>query len=493
MQRVTVIFGTLMALIVGPSSAWAQRQLTLDEALEIAKKRNRDLHAAESRRLEAETSILQARAGLLPIASAQGKYTHNYKEVTFDVGASLRPFKPLGDALVSAFPTGTAGVPNSGACVDAGGNFMNMNPNGTCQLAQAAQGFDQGITQAINTPPVVIQRSEQLDGLLQVTVPVIVPSAWATYSASKRTAESAAANLETSLTTILVQVAQSFYAAAGADELIKVRQHAIQVAKETLDNAQARFSTGVVNRVEVTRAELALVRAQQSLVEALDTQSQVYRALATLLDDHDPFHVEPPAELGAQPKSSPEIAQAALSRRPEIAALEKTLASLDAQESAAAWKWSPSLSAFGNARAFNYVGFSGDKYSWAVGAQIDWALYDGGTRDAQRALAQAQHSESEAQLSLLRDQIADEIANAARVADTKRKALDTAKRSVDLSAETLDLVRAQHDAGTVTQIDLLTAQDNLVAAEVAVAQARFDLALADIAFERAAGLFPKKE
>ena len=67
--------------------------------------------------------------------------------------------------------------------------------------------------------------------------------------------------------------------------------------------------------------------------------------------------------------------------------------------------------------------------------------------------------------------------NADRALTTKRRALDTARRSVQLSKETLDLVQAQHDAGTATQLDLLQAQDNLVAAEVALAQARFDLAL----------------
>jgi outer membrane protein TolC len=101
--------------------------------------------------------------------------------------------------------------------------------------------------------------------------------------------------------------------------------------------------------------------------------------------------------------------------------------------------------------------------------------------------------ESEARLSLLRDSIADEIANTRSIVDTRRQALETAKRSVGLSSETLELVRAQHDAGTATQIDLLTAQDALVTAEVAVAQARFDLALAALSFERAAGLFPRKE
>ena len=51
-------------------------------------------------------------------------------------------------------------------------------------------------------------------------------------------------------------------------------------------------------------------------------------------------------------------------------------------------------------------------------------------------------------------------------------------------------MQVQHDAGTATQLDLLQAQDNLVAAEVALAQARFDLSLGGLTLERLSGSLP---
>src|SRR5262249_45885008 len=82
----------------------------------------------------------------------------------------------------------------------------------------------------------------------------------------------------------------------------------------------------------------------------------------------------------------------------EIAQQQTTIDAAHASSRADAWKWAPTLSAFGNARAFNYAGFSGDKYSWAVGLELDWVLYDGGARDAQRHIADAQRVEAEAHL-----------------------------------------------------------------------------------------------
>ena len=48
-------------------------------------------------------------------------------------------------------------------------------------------------------------------------------------------------------------------------------------------------------------------------------------------------------------------------------------------------------------------------------------------------------------------------------------------------------MRTQYEAGTVTQVDLLGAQDALVGAQEALAQSRFDLAVADLTLRKTAG------
>jgi outer membrane protein TolC len=112
-------------------------------------------------------------------------------------------------------------------------------------------------------------------------------------------------------------------------------------------------------------------------------------------------------------------------------------------------------------------------------------------RTAQRHLAIAQQRENEARIDLLRDTISDEVKNASRALATKRRALDASTRSAELSREALRLVRVQYESGKATQLDLLQAQDSLVAANVGLAQARFALSLADLQLKRAAGTFPK--
>ena len=182
--------------------------------------------------------------------------------------------------------------------------------------------------------------------------------------------------------------------------------------------------------------------------------------------------------------------ESALHLRPEFRALELSVRSADAQRRAYAWRWSPTLSAFGGLRVFNYDNFAREQHSWAIGAQLDWVLYDGGVRDAQRHLARAQAEEAAAQAAVLRDAIGDDLANGHGLLDTKRHAQRAAERSVALALETLELVRTQYAAGNAAQIDLLQAQDGLVAAEESLAQAHFEVAVADLTLRRAAGSFP---
>ena len=63
-----------------PTSAQAERELTLEQALEMGKKRNKSMVAERARLEQAQTSLSSAWAMLLPTIAAQGKYTRNYNE-----------------------------------------------------------------------------------------------------------------------------------------------------------------------------------------------------------------------------------------------------------------------------------------------------------------------------------------------------------------------------------------------------------------------------
>lgn len=461
--RSSAFFAALVVISAG--AARADRSVTLDDALALARGHNRDLRAARERIAEADAGVAQARAALFPTIAAQGKYTHNYKEVDFDAAALLAPTFGVADAIRST----------------------------TTNAAEAAalEAVEAQSRAAIaNQPAVVIQKMEELDGVVSASVPVLSPSLYYALAAARSNRHASDASYSVTEAGVLVSVAQAYFAAAGSDELVVARQDAVKVATETFDVAKARVAAELANQVESTRAETALIRAQQDLAEAENARGAAYRALATLIGTHEPITVQAARSLPAEPGAFDALVGQARARRPEIAAQRATIAAAQASARASAWRWSPTLSAFGNLRGQNYTGFSGDRYAWAVGVQLDWLVFDGGVRDAQRHIAEAQRREAEARLELLADTVSDEVANARGTLETKRKGVGAAQRAVELARETLRLVRAQYDAGTAKQLDVLQAQDVLVGAEVALAQAHFDVSFADLQLRRAAGEFP---
>jgi len=414
-------------------TAWAEppsSTLTLDQAMTMARKANRSLVVERARLAQAKTNLEMAWSALFPTVAAQGRYTRNNIAFLFAL-------------------TGENGAP----------------------------------------PEVLtIQPKDQLDGTLSFSTPLIAPPAYAALKAVKASVQASEADYQTSLSNVLLAVAQAYYAAGISDEVVAARQSSIEVARATLQNAQTRFATGAVTRVDVDRAELAVVKAEQGAREARFGSEQAYRALATLLQKNPPFKVvlTTPAKIMDEPFEL----ESALRLRPEIRSLDLGLRSLSAQSSAYAWRWSPTLSAFGNARLFNYDNFARQRHAWAVGLQLDWVLYDGGVRDAQRHGLDAQASEIAARADVFRDTVRDDLANNRGLLDTKRHAQTAAERQVDLAGETLELVRTQYEAGNAAQIDLLQAQDGLTAAKEALAQAHYEVAVTELSLRHAAGTFP---
>jgi outer membrane protein TolC len=413
-----------------PAPAAAERELTLEEALALGKQRNKSMVVERARLEQAQTNLSAAWALLLPTIAVQGKYTRNYAQVQFPLGM--------------------------------GAQMRNL----------------------------LIQPLNQWDGVASFTAPLIVPAAYPGLQSVKAGVGASEANYELSETNVLYAVAQSFYAAAVSDEVLAARRSNIEVARATLDNAKTRLAAGTVTKVDLDRAELQLLRAEQAEREAHQGRDQTYRALSTLIQMGGPFRVKAPESLPSPPAEQP--IENVLQLRPEFRSLQMTTEAADLEVKTNALKWSPSISAFGNARKFNYDNFHFDRYSWAVGLQLDWLIYDGGTRDAQRHLAEAQRKEAEARTTVLADSIRDDLANGRSLVDTKRQGVFAAVRAVELAKETIDLVRTQYEAGTVTQVDLLQAQDSLVNSQEALAQLRFDLAVADLTLRKTAGTFPPK-
>lgn len=425
MRTLAALF--LSLALAGP--ARAERSLTLDEALTLARANNRDLAAARERVVQADADVALALSRLMPTLGLKGSYLRNEKEVSLPLFGTLVTLQPL----------------------------------------------------------------EVLSGSATVTVPLLVPPAYPGLAAARHGRAAAGATSEATDAQLLLSVAQAYYAAAGTEELLAARREATVVTSRTSDDARRRLEAGAASSVEVTRAELAVVLADQAVAEAADARERAYRALASLLRLQVPFSVAPAVGPVAAPAPVEELTVQGLRSRPELRALQEVVELRSAQVAANDLRWAPVIAAFGTATTTSVAGLTGEKSALAAGVQLEWSLFDGGARIADRSRAASQRREAELQLAQARDAIVDEISDRARIVDTKRSAVAASERAKGLAELTLETVRTQYGAGTASQIELLQAQDAVVAAGVALAQARFDLAVADLRLRRSAGAFPGPE
>ena len=174
--------------------------------------RNRTWSVEKARLAGRRRTSEAAWAALFPTITAQGKYTHNYKNATLNFGA-LFPSRPP--------------------------------------------------ERMTHRQPADDPQADQLDANISATMPLIAPAAYPALEAVKKSVRAAEANYEASRDERAVRRRPGVLLAAAADEVLVAGSPTSRSARATLENAKTRFAAGTVTKVDVDRAELALVRAEQ--------------------------------------------------------------------------------------------------------------------------------------------------------------------------------------------------------------------------------------
>lgn len=279
-----------------------------------------------------------------------------------------------------------------------------------------------------------------------------------------------------SLQTVLLSVQTAYYGLISAQAGAEAAETTVRDAETVLEAARIRQERGVGTELEVLQAQAAL---DQSRFQRVGAQGQVQTARAALTQALGqpadvPLRVASPdgrlpAAPGAQELSR--MIDAALARRPDIAALRARLAANEAAvRVAGAAQW-PSLYLTGNiARDYADVYSEGgqpmaeDKWTYAGGLSLQWPFFDGWQTANARRAAQAQADATRSQLRQA------ELAASAEVW-TGHHNLMTAIQKVEFSEAFLRSAQASHGlaldsykAGLKSLLDLLNAETQLAQA-----------------------------
>ena len=285
---------------------------------------------------------------------------------------------------------------------------------------------------------------------------------------------------------------QTYLAMRAAEAQQALLERTVAANQRSLDLTQVRYTAGVAAQSDVLQAQTQLKTVQVQLKETLVQRAQFEHAIAVLLG-------QPPSALNlvrsaALPElpAVPELLPSTLlERRPDIASAERKVAAAYAQIGVADAAFFPDLSLSASA---GYKGLSLGKLLsapnllWSLGPTLAAAVFDGGARrqagDQARASAdQATATYRQTVLTALQE-VEDNLVVVDQLGAERllqQDALKAAQRNLEITQD-------QYKAGTVSYLNVVTAQTAALSSEANVLTLRNrQLAAANILLKNLGG------
>ena len=262
---------------------------------------------------------------------------------------------------------------------------------------------------------------------------------------------------------------QNYMAIRNAEQQSRVLSQASVAYERAVQLTQYRYEAGVVSAADVAQAQLQLSTTQAQLIEVNSSRLQLLNALAVLLG-------QPPGavQLGAadglpQVPALPDVVPASLlQRRPDVLAAQQRVLSAQANAGATQAAFFPTFSFSANAgyssQSLSSL-FSASNLLWSLGPSMVFNVFDGGLRqaaqaDALAALDAAGIAYKQTVLQGLQE-VQDNL-----LASYQLQLEEQAQQQAVLAARrNLSISEAQYAAGTVSYLNVVTAQTAALSAE----------------------------
>lgn len=404
MKKYLVLFCALML----STSLFAQKKLTLQEAVSIALQRNSNIIKSQNNLEVSKSNLKSAWGNLLPSLGAQGSWNWRRDE---------------------------------GPQVD----FLGNLTGGTDVTERRTYGVDFGGSVTL------------FDGLAN----------YSNISSSSDNLESAKLNFERLKENTVYQTMEYYYNVLRQAELVKVREDNVQFNKKFLEQVQERNRLGSVaiadvysQQVQLGNAELLLIQ-QQNLFENAKSTLLNFLALDVLEDYEfaDPFEETKELESESYENQFGNISQLvsdALSNRKDYQSQKYSLQSAESGVSAAWGGVLPQLTGnYGYGTGSNSVDklFESSTYSASLTLRIP--IFSNFNTENRIETAQVNAKNVEEDLIALERQIKIEVKQGYQDFQAAKKGLDVATKNLTSAEENRRINYERYNLGSGTILDVL--------------------------------------
>jgi OMF family outer membrane factor len=372
----------------------------------------------------------------------------------------------------------------------------------------SGQQFSNGATGTGQPIGTTLDSIWRMQAALQASWSLIDPTRTPQIAIARDQFEKAKNQYLIGLRDLRLQASLAYFDLQTADNQVQIGQEGVRASLVSLRDARARFQAGVATKLEVLEAETQLARDQQLLTTALLSgtpgqpgQATARRALAALLDlpqDVTPTAADPARVIGTWLPSLQESIVASFSFREELDQILLDISIANSSANVELGRVQPLLKIvnnFGFGRSYGYEfspsvvpSITGWNVDNAVGLNLNWTIYDGGSAQANYRGQKQKAQENRFLFAQKRNTIRADVERSFYELDKNNRNILTTSREVISTRESLRLARLRFQAGVTTQREVVDTQRDLTQAEVRYSNAISDYNRALVELRRRTGL-----
>ncbi len=291
---------------------------------------------------------------------------------------------------------------------------------------------------------------------------------------AKASAQQSAADLANTRLVVSAELASDWYSLVTLDASLDVLAHSIALQRRALDFVNQRHELGAGSGLEVAQQQALLDNTLTQVDVQKRQRAQFEHAIAALVGAPAPGFSLPALKRDLQPPAIPVgVPSDLLQRRPDVASAERAMAAANAQIGVATAAFYPSVflqPSIGQESRLLSSLFDAPSLIWSVGVSATQTLFDAGRTRANVDFAKAGYDVAVATYRRTVLTAMQEVEDGITGVASLDRATTQAQVAVASAQRVLDMADARYEGGVATYLDVITAQQSLLNAQLQAAQ-----------------------
>jgi len=289
---------------------------------------------------------------------------------------------------------------------------------------------------------------------------------------------------------LLYATTRAYYGVLLSDGFVDISRESLKNAYENLRIAKARLQEGAAPSLLVTRAELDVVKAKRSLIQARVSLRNTKLALAMLLNKSNyKFRPVRPTAPQLPSGSLQDWTKKAMSRRAECKAAKIAVDIAQKRVNELWMQYLPTVALVGSFQKTNFGGLADRDTQWSLTLVAQLNLYDGGARHANLADAHSKYRQASLEYKKAKRQVQNEISQVRLNLKNTKQSLKVAKKQLDLAQRSYKITQERLKANSATPIEVSEALALVNASKIGYLREKLNYELALLNVKRVLGEF----